>query len=299
MTANQLKYWELRWKQFYEFHYLKEQHRANVAKETETERHNRATERVARQQLVLDRIRLSNEQEKINIEWQKLALSQRAQLVHEVVEQRKLDIEEKDYQLKVDQFLANIKVATAELISDVQHNINQDRSAAITANAKAFGDGWLEGSAAKAAAWLETLSGTKNYENIVNTLVDDLNTSIPGLKVEKPKFKTDAPDVQEGSVSSVIGTSKADKLATEIYGPDATQRSKFGSRWVDNQKSQNKHAASQVIQAGVKGPGNDTESVSGVQTSTGATNHDTGSAPKSKVSGVIYSGSANVGPGWR
>lgn len=217
MTANQLRYWELRWKQYYEYYYLQEQKRSNRAKERETERHNRASERIAKQELVMKRIQLSLDQARVTQEWAKISVNERAQLLAEM-----------KHSHEVQKFLAQTKIATAELGVTIQHNLNSDSAAYIQANARAFGAGWAKGGANQALSYVQSIPGIKNYQSIYDSVVTGLNESVPGINVQSANIQGYVPRTSPNDSEEFQQVSNdIKKQAIEVYGPDAAQRVKY------------------------------------------------------------------------
>lgn len=217
MTQNQIAYWALIWKQHYENQQLKETHRHNQAQEKETNRHNLAEERIAKQQLVLRRIELSQNQEKINQEWAKLSNTIRHDLIEEAQSQQKINLD-------IDKFMSNQKIAVAQMALDASYKANDTTIKYIEASAKALKEGWGKGAAALGLGTLYGSLNTSNYSQIVESLASDLgitNSSI--ISAVKSNYGSSSETKSILEKINAVETEK-EKSLIELYGPDAQNR---------------------------------------------------------------------------
>lgn len=194
MTTNQLRYWELRWKQHYEHWYLKELHRANVAKEAETHRSNKAEERIKQQELVLKRIELGIQTQKVNVEWAKLQETQKANLVSWAVKAKEIELQQKqvynqerltnaqikmiekqmdEVKARTDQILSNIKVAEADAAFGIYKDAREQDRKDLDTIIESYKHGWGE----KAGYEIEKLFSSKT--NVDKFLKD---SGLPPIK---------------------------------------------------------------------------------------------------------------------
>lgn len=201
MTANQLKYWEIRWRQYYENQSLKETKRSNLVKEAETERsnrvkeaetrrHNLVEERIAKQELVIKRIQLSHTQEQINQKWADLDRQERALFINTTLENyrlmqkdKEIDLKAKEVQLKADKLLSDVTLAIADLVTEytqTEEKINIDR---FDSYVNALGKGWTKAGVASFMRDLDQDSKTpENLKSLLSNIAKkyDLDVEING-----------------------------------------------------------------------------------------------------------------------
>lgn len=214
MTANQLKYWELRWKQFYDMRNLevdiaKLQHEKDkllleAKKLNETIRHNMEEERN-------DRITRRQNAQKIQQEWAKISQNERLALIGygikwKELEQedrkldqadRKLDQTDKQIALEADKILKDKFTAVGDFLLEVEKNKNstsqewvEQYSEAIGELGKAFG----LGAVGLAAGETRGMVASAQYDKIVNAM----KNNFPEVaKFFNTTSETYGPDIKE------------------------------------------------------------------------------------------------------
>lgn len=115
MTQNQLRYWELRWRQHYENAQIqieREKVALEIAKLEETIRKNRKAERQEQQRIIQEGI-------KIQQAWQKLGFEMQAKIVELGLEKRKLDQKDTELVQAADRLLKDKFVAIADFVTNM------------------------------------------------------------------------------------------------------------------------------------------------------------------------------------
>lgn len=230
MTLNQLKYWELRWKQYYDMLSLAETKRSNVARENETKRHNRAEERIATQELVIKRIQLSQNQEKIVQEWSKIKLDEQKLFIETTINAYKLhqkDVElsqeERRIQLKSEELLQNATFAAANIIVQYENESTKRSIEQFNSYVNALDKGWDKTAAAQVLTELASSSKTSDsLKNVLKPLAEKykLDIEINGPKSIGSTINNFANDNKD-RISKGIDTGKqvakaiGDTLITE------------------------------------------------------------------------------------
>lgn len=302
MTLNQLKYWELRWKQYYDLLSLGETKRSNLAKEAETKRHNRAEERIATQQLVLERIKISQNQEKINQEWSKISLDQQKLFIQTTIDAYKLhqkDIElsqeERRIQLKSEELLQNATFAAANLIVQYENESTKRSIEQFNAYVNALDKGWDKTTAASVLTELASSSKTsESLKKLLQPLADKykLDIEVSGPKTvgsTVSKFVSDNKDKVEEIGHGLTESSKA--LGNVILSENPHSR-------IYNALKE-KFGPDKKAIAAAEGRGGKASTTGGTIISTGPNGISTPSTT-TKSSGVIYSGNSrsDYGPGY-
>lgn len=281
MTQNQLKYWELRWKQYYEYYYLQETKRSNMARELETARHNRVQERISKQELVLRRIELSQNQEKIVQQWKNLELTEQATMIKAALELRNQD-------RLANEFLQSQKMAAASMI--VQYNNEQEKRQIEKFNAyvQALDTGWTKTAVAKVLTEIES----SNDE--VNRLLTDV------AKQYNLDIEVKGPQGIGAKIKTSLDKSNDDYSNTE----HAPWTDKNGFLKPEYKTGRNKVIMDKMAREGLGykdalekygpalGLGGKTSVTGGIGYSGGIQSPST-NAPTTGTSGVIYSGGRN------
>lgn len=180
MTQNQLKYWELRWKQHYEKILAEvkvreqvETVRHNLAVESETARHNRREERIDTQNMIINK-------QKLELGWAELDEKKRAALVAEAlnIDKYKLAVQQelretKYTQAQIDNMLANRKLAAMDFalsLYKAKHDISANY---IKAEAAMFKNGWTKVAAQAVISGVQSLMTSDEANKLMNAMKDD------------------------------------------------------------------------------------------------------------------------------
>lgn len=306
MTANQLKYWELRWKQHYEKILaevkIKEQQetvRHNLAVEAETARHNRREERIDTQNMIINK-------QKLALGWAELDERKRAALVAEALNEKKYalavqqELREMTYtKAQIDNMLANRKLAGMDFalsLYEAKHRIAADY---IKAEAAMFKNGWTKIAAQAVVSGVQSLMTSDEANKLMDAMKDDPDF---GWIVEA--WGPAAPKaVVETAINHGISEGQWQGPPTAEQSQIAKQKVKFESRPdfqpVSNNDSELVHGFSGSQS------GNGTSVQKGSSGASFYSDHrDAGSVKgpiESKTNSgtsVIYSGGSHYGPGY-
>lgn len=299
MTANQLKYWELRWKQHYENILaqvkVKEQaetERHNRAVEAETARHNRVEERIDTQNMIINRLNLE-------ARWAELDERHRAALVAEALNEKQYKLavqaELRQYQYtqaQIQNMLAQQKVAAADFALDVisaKNKINADYLQAEAALVKA---GWGKGVAAQIVAEVKSSVSSAELNNIMKAFANN----------------SDYSWISEAFGPATL--SEIGNVANKNYKSDLPKADLSKGLHLDTNKINFDERGSQAYNQQVSGFSNSqtTKGEKGVKTPSGTMyyrDHRDAGSTKSSVetktaagTRVIYSGGSHYGPGY-
>lgn len=313
MTQNQLKYWELRWKQ----HYDMLQHKVDLAKLeielaklAETARHNKAQERIATQELVLSRVKISHE-------WEKMQFDMRAQIVRLGLEyngflQKNVELEQENERIRqkyielgqeADKIMTNKFVQ----VTDAYVNISQGNYKNATERMKALADS--VGPLAKSVGIGFVASTLGLFDSY---LTNDANSTVFWGRLEEmyPSVFKDLSQ-QAGDLYSPKAKHMA-KEYTELYGPRGPeQMSKDIDKYLNEKDPKDTSDSTVTGHSGTQVSNQPQGSTSGTKVigSSGASYHsnhrDAGSTRgpvESKTNSgtrVIWSGGSHYGPGYQ
>lgn len=229
MTQNQLRFWELRWKQHYESIYVGEIQRSNRAKEAETERHNRKEEKIATQQLVIER-------QKLSLAWAELSERVRATMVKEAIDWENAKTNRYNAQIRAGELeVAAYKAETerTKVMNELQQKMIDQQTVlaelyldAVESFDKADRDRWK--TAVDLAKDAFKIKGEVNFDpdlvfgdnNFKITAEGDLGKWIYGIM----SIGRDKPVEMYKDVFDTIKAVYPKSI--ELYGPQATERVK-------------------------------------------------------------------------
>lgn len=208
MTTNQLKYWELRWKQWYEFQLLKHK-QAELA---EQKRATRVKEKQEYERITIDRGDLDRK-------WAELDEKKRAAIVGEALRKYEADIQFMNVASMAEQRLQQMKTVAADLYLQYTKAEDESQRKWYEAYAEAANKGWGQG--AFYAAY-EMADKSNLVTQGKNDMLDVFN-SIPGFKLPSSTKQSVVPSGGKivGEVANNNGI-----LAVSKTGPSATKFTK-------------------------------------------------------------------------
>lgn len=276
MTTNQLKYWELRWKQHYEnilaqvkVAEVVETKRHNVAVETETARHNRREERIDTQNMIINRGNLE-------ARWAELEEKVRAAIVAE-------GLKEKEYQLQVQKVLYDWEYKKAEISNMLQsrklaaadfavrfvESFHKTSTEYMKAEAALLKAGWDKALVGEVVTDVKSLMAKSEYDKVLqNAFGDDPEFSwlveafgpatgkevanMAGKKYNEPigpkqpqqYFSQKAKNIKE---SIGLGISKPEDAKNLVQGFSGTQQSSRDISGVTSESTGNKVGSTKDI----------------------------------------------------
>lgn len=322
MTQNQLKYWELRWRQ----HYDMLQHQVDLAKVEvelaklqETARHNKAQERIATQELVLTRVKLSQEWEKMQFDMKativRLGLEYNGFLQKNVeLQQKNRALDQEDVRLnqkyielgqEADKIMTNKFVQVTDAYTEIlqgNYKNQTERMKALADSvgplAKSVGIGFVASTLGMFDSYLSNTQASEAFWS-------SLEKTYPSV------FKDLSQEVAETYAPKVKAMAKS---YTELYGPQGLeQASKDISAYLnkmDPKADDLKRIATQSTVTGHTNTQNVNESIgTSVQKgSSGASfyeNHRDARSTRGPIetknsagTSVVYSGGSHYGPGY-
>jgi len=314
MTANQLKYWELRWKQHYENILAKvkvaevqETQRHNIAVERETERHNRREERIDTQNMITNRLNAQ-------LRWEELSEKKRAALVAEALKVKEYELavkaelrNERYTNAQIDKLLSDKKIAQMDLamsIVKMKHDIANDY---LKSEAALFKNGWGKAAAGEIIADVKSLLSSTEADKLLNNLTKD------------PDFKwiteTFGPSAADETLRLAGNSTKGEKGSGDWQGPPTkdqasqqTNKTRFENRPDFQPYKEPEVSGHSNSQGGTGTTGKSSNGTSVVYGNTGAryhSNHNeagsTRGAVETKTSrgtSIVYSGGSHYGPGY-
>lgn len=204
MTQNQLKYWELRWKQFYDMRKLEldkyvedRKLQLDMRKLEETIRHNKHEEK-------MDRLQYRQNQEKINQEWAKISQNERLAMIKYGIdyvklhqENIKLDQNQQSIGLKAQELLQKEFLGIADLMLEITKTSDQQSRAWVETYSQSVGEFLKAFGGGAVATGLGEIRGALSTTTY-NDLVTNLTKAYPQFASKIKQF---------------------DQTATEVFGP--------------------------------------------------------------------------------
>lgn len=198
MTQNQLKYWELRWRQWYEYQLLHQQERQLE----ETKRSNRAKERIEYEKITISR-------EDMERKWAELDEKKRAAMVGEAINKYKADIEFADAKSRIDKRLSEIQIAEADLAIAFTKARNEDERQYIKLYADVADKGW-DGVAGAALGTLYANNKSQDWDKVARQAGITMQLPTVGIQTGPGVTNTDDSNTWstyvESKKSKVIDT---------------------------------------------------------------------------------------------
>lgn len=293
MTANQLRFWELRWKQHYDtiFLKLKEQEIAQAWAELDEKiRHNKKSEKQEQQRII-------HERQRLELDWAKLTEQQRATVMSELFEDRKQQREEAWTKAQVEHLLVQDQVAVVEAFDSYLHHKNQDAQGWFDAEAKLLDKGWGKAAVGELVADVKGTISNAEYDQFMKNMAANLGGWFK--EVYGPQANQKAQEWINSQNKEIVDNnrqSSAGKALKEMSNAEAQQD------LVDKINKQGKYAP---VVHGFTSTQNGSSSTANVGTKvvTGtATSRTVSSNPRNSGGGssVVYSpnvGTRAIGPG--
>lgn len=215
MTTNQLRYWELRWKQWYEYQLL--QHKK--AELAEQKRATRVKEKQEYARITIDR-------EDLDRKWDELTEKKRAAIVGEALRKYEADINLMNVSSMAEQRLQQMKTVAADLYLQYTKAEDEAQRKWYEAYAEAANKGWGQG--AFYAAY--EMADKSNLISQGKQDMLEVFNSIPGFKVPNSTGNSNGStksysNTPTGRISAEVPNNKG-ILAVTKSSPSTTKLSK-------------------------------------------------------------------------
>lgn len=310
MTANQLKYWELRWKQHYEHILAKvkvaevsETQRHNIATEAETRRHNMREERIDTQNMITNRLNAQ-------IRWEELSERKRAAIVAEALKQKEYELavqtelrNERYTAAQIDKMLSDKKIAQMELAMSIVKNKHDIAANYLKAEAALFKNGWTKAAAGEIIADVKSLLSSAEADQLLNNLTKD-----PDFKWLTESFGPDTATQTLNIASSSSSNSQGD--SRDWQGPPTREQKQIADNRIrfENRPDFQSVGNEDLVQGHTTSPSNQGSGTSIEYGRSGAryhSNHKTAGSTRGPVetktsngTSIVYSGGSHYGPGY-
>jgi len=309
MTANQLKYWELRWKQHYEqilakvkIAEVEETKRHNLAVEAENERHNRRQERIDTQNMITNRGNLA-------ARWAELDEKQRAAIVAEGLKRDEYNLavqtelrQAKYTQAQIDKMLSDMELAQMDLAISIVKHKHDVAANYIKAEAALLKNGWTKAAAGEVVADIKSLMSSTEFDTYLSKLKSNPTFSWIGETFGPAAIKEIATVTDSNDVGQWQGPPTKEQMQQSNAKKRFESRPDFQPiiKETDNKDTVSGHSSSE-------GTGSST-GTSVVYGHTGAryySNHRESGSTRGPVetktsngTSVVYSGGSHYGPGY-